>query len=448
MIHIILLSGGSGTRLWPLSNNARSKQFLKVLRDPNGDPESMVQRTHRMLSKVLTGIDITIATCESQVGSIEKQIGGDYSVVIEPERRDTAPAIMLACAYLAYSRNISLEDTVVVMPIDTYTQEEYYKKIEHLDIAVQSSSADLVLLGVEPTFASIKYGYIVPDSSEGEIRHVKKFVEKPEKRVAEQLIEAGALWNCGVFAFRLRYLVSLLSKYTQLDAFEEIRNNYCALPKNSFDYEVVEKASSIAVVPCECDWKDLGTWNTLSEEMTDSYAGRVVVDEETCSNTHVINETGLPLVVSGMDNAIIVATPDGILVSGKQESAYIKPHIEKAAVSRPMFETRRWGEYRVVDSGVYPDGHRALTKELVIKAGKQLSYQLHERRSEVWTIVSGEGEVVIDGDVAKIKAGDVVEIPAEKKHSLRAFNDVHAIEVQIGDELIEEDIERFGNYWD
>ena len=149
-----------------------------------------------------------------------------------------------------------------------------------------------------------------------------------------------------------------------------------------------------------------------------------------------------------MNNAIIVATPDGILVSGKQESAYIKPHIEKAAVSRPMFETRRWGEYRVVDSGVYPDGHRALTKELVIKAGKQLSYQLHERRSEVWTIVSGEGEVVIDGDVAKIKAGDIVEIPAKKKHSLRAFNDVHAIEVQIGDELIEEDIERFGNYWD
>lgn len=447
MVHVILLSGGSGTRLWPLSNNSRSKQFLKVLRDTNGNPESMVQRTFRMIKKLLPDSDIAIATCESQVNSIELQIEGDYSIVVEPERRDTAPAIMLACAYLAFERNISKDDTIVVMPIDTYSEEGFYKKVGELNSAVQSRIADLILLGVKPTFPSTKYGYIVPSGKGQKVLSVTKFVEKPEKRLAEQLIEEGALWNCGVFAFRLSYLITLLNVYIQSTEFDEIRSGYQSLPKNSFDYEVVEKASSIAVMPCSVEWKDLGTWNTLAEEMTDSYSGRVVVDENTCTNTHVINETGLPLVVSGMNNAMIVATPDGILVSGKKESAYIKPHVEQAAVSRPMFEARRWGEYRVIDIGVYADGHKALTKELVIKAGKQLSYQLHERRSEVWTIVSGLGEVVIDGKINKIKAGDIVDIPAGKKHSLRAFEDVHAIEVQIGDTLIEEDIERFGDYW-
>lgn len=448
MIHVVLLSGGSGTRLWPLSNDARSKQFLKVLRDENDAPESMVQRTFRMLNHAVPEADVTIATCESQVSSIKTQINENYSIVVEPERRDTAPAIMLACANLAYLKHVPEGDTVVVMPIDTYTDEEFYKKVKELDRAVQSDVADLVLLGVNPTFASVKYGYIVPEKTTGDILPVARFVEKPEKSLAEQLITEGALWNCGVFAFKLGYLTSLTKYYIDKLDFEAIRADYQSLPKNSFDYEIVENASSIAVIPCSVTWKDLGTWNTLSEEMADSYAGRVVVDEATCRNTHVINETGLPLVVSGMEDAIIIATPDGILVSGKQESAYIKPYVEQAAVSRPMFESRRWGEYRVIDSGVYPDGHRALTKELIIRTGKQLSYQLHEQRSEVWTIVSGSGEVVIDGEVRKVKAGDIVEILPQKKHSIRAFDDVHAIEVQIGDALFEEDIQRFGDYWE
>lgn len=447
MIHIILLSGGSGTRLWPLSNNARSKQFLKVLRNNMGNPESMVQRTFRMISDVAPEADITIATCESQISSIEAQIEGGYTAVIEPERRDTAPAIMLACANLAYIRSASKEDTVIVMPIDTYTQEEYYDKINELDAAVQAEKAELILLGVTPTFASTKYGYIVPRRERGKVLSVKKFVEKPKKTLAEQLIKEGALWNCGVFAFRLGYLLQLLKNYTQSENYEDIRLDYQAFPKNSFDYEVVEAAASVAVIPCSVEWKDLGTWNTLCEEMSEPYSGRIVVDEESCSNVHVINETGLPLVVSGIKDSVVIATPDGVLVSGKYESAYIKPHVEKAAASRPMFEARKWGEYRVVDSGVYPDGHKALTKELVIKSGCQLSYQLHNNRSEIWTIVSGNGEVVIDGDVHPIRAGDMVKIPAGKKHSLRAFVDVHAIEVQLGDILVEEDIQRFGNYW-
>ena len=155
-----------------------------------------------------------------------------------------------------------------------------------------------------------------------------------------------------MFAFRLGYLTGLTAKYLTADDFEGFRSRYAELPKNSFDYEVVEKADSIGVVSYAGQWKDLGTWNTLTDEMADETAGRVVVDAKTCENVHVINELGLPMVVAGLKDAVIVATPDGVLVTGKEASANIKKQVAAAAESRPMYEERRWGEYRVIDSSV------------------------------------------------------------------------------------------------
>ena len=448
MIHLVLLSGGSGTRLWPLSNSSRSKQFLKVLRDAEGNHVSMVQRVFGQIRNVPADLDVTIATCASQENSIRSQVEGDYVLVLEPERRDTAPAIMLACANLALEQGGDAGDTVVVMPIDTYADQAYYDGVVKLDEAVQGGFADLVLLGVEPTYPSEKYGYIVPTSPEGDPRRVERFTEKPDEMTAEKLIEQGALWNCGVFAFKLGYLTGLTAGYLKADAFEGFRSRYSELPKNSFDYEVVEKADSVGVVSYAGQWKDLGTWNTLTEEMADEVSGRVVADETTCENVHVINETGFPMVVAGLKDAVVVATPDGILVSSNEASKTIKKQVAAAAESRPMYAQRRWGEYRVIDSSVFPDGAKALTKELVIRDGKQLSYQRHALRSEVWTIVSGTGEVVLDGLVRQVRAGSVVNIEAGKMHSGRAIgSDLHVIEVQIGETLVEEDIERFGDYW-
>lgn len=448
MIHLVLLSGGSGTRLWPLSNSSRSKQFLKVLRDAEGNRVSMVQRVFRQIRAVDADVDVTIATCAAQEDSIRRQVEGGYALVLEPERRDTAPAIMLACANLALEQRADADDTVIVMPIDTYADQAYYDGIVKLDAAVQSGFSELVLLGVEPTFPSVKYGYIVPETPEGELRRVIRFTEKPEKAMARELIGNGALWNCGVFAFKLGYLTNLASKYMPVNDFRRFRDRYFELPKNSFDYEVVEKAASIGVVPYSGEWKDLGTWNTLTDEMADASAGRVVVDEPTCENVHVINETGFPMVVAGMRDAVVVATPDGILVSSKEASAGIKAQVAQAAESRPMYERRRWGEYRVLDSSVYPDGAKALTKELVVRDGKQMSYQRHARRSEVWTIVSGTGEVVLDGLVRQVRAGSVVYINKLQMHAARAVgSELRIIEVQQGDILVEEDIERFGDYW-
>lgn len=449
MIHVVLLSGGSGTRLWPLSNHTRSKQFLKVLRDADGNHISMAQRVFKQIQSTGIDLDITIATSASQAVSLEMQINGDYELVLEPSRRDTAPAIMLACANLRYVQGASPEDTVVVLPIDTYADQDYYDQILKLDEAVHAHAVDLVLLGVKPSYPSEKFGYIIPEEPDMPFSKVKQFREKPSVLEAEQFIALGGLWNCGVFAFKLSHLLEILRTYVGERQYWQILERYEDLPKNSFDYEVVEKTEKIGVVPYNGAWKDLGTWNTLTEEMLTPCSGRVVIDEDTCENVHVINETMLPMVVSGIENAVVIATHDGIMVTSKEtsSSANVKTLISDAAATRPMYERRRWGEYRVLDAAVYGDT-KTLTKELIVEAGKQLSYQKHSSRSEIWTVVAGKGEVVLDGVIQEISPGDVINVKAGKLHSVRAFEELHIIEVQLGRIINEGDIERFGNYWD
>lgn len=448
MVHIVLLSGGSGTRLWPLSNSSRSKQFLKVLRDDDGNHVSMVQRVFGQIGKVDLQKDVTIATSESQRDAITAQVPKSSKLVFEPERRDTAPAIILACENLALEQHADEGDTVIVMPIDTYADQAYYDSVTALDAAVQSGASDLVLLGVNPTYPSEKYGYIVPASTEDATPWpVSRFTEKPDEETAELLISQGALWNCGVFAFRLGWLLGLAKGYLDEPTFEDYRENYAKLPKNSFDYEVVEKAESITVIPYSGAWKDLGTWNTLSEEMAEPYSGEVIVDEKSVKNVNVVNESDLPLVVAGISDAVVVATPDGILVSGKAASAHIKDEVKRAAQSRPMYERKLWGEYKVINHEVGPDGEESLTRELILDPGAQLPYQRHGYRREIWTIISGRGTVVLNGLKRDVAPGTIAEIGIGIKHSLKAATPVHLIEVQIGSPLIEEDVERFDNYW-
>ena len=220
---------------------------------------------------------------------------------------------------------------------------------------------------------------------------------------------------------------------------------YDRLEKISFDYAVVEKAKHIVVTPYQGQWKDLGTWNTLTEEIRTPLIGKGLVTED-CANTHVINELEIPITVIGAPNLVVAASPDGILVSDKDASPRIKD-VMKHQEQRPMYEERRWGRYRVLDYIKYPDGREVLTKRICISAGKNLSYQYHIKRSEVWTIVSGEGEMVLDDELLEVKKGDVLVIPVGTKHSLRATNELEIIEVQTGSELVEEDIVRLEMDW-
>ena len=442
---IILLSGGSGKRLWPLSNDARSKQFLRLLSAPDGSKESMIQRVVRQIPSPGLTDDIVIATGSNQKDSIENQLGDSISVVTEPCRRDTFPAIMLACSWLA-DRGADRDEPVVVMPCDSYTEAGYFETVARMTEAVARRDADMVLMGIEPTYPSAKYGYIVPERAadcDG-VLPVRRFTEKPDVETAGRLIAEGALWNGGVFAFRLGYLTDIIAGVRPDAGFKQLREEYAGLPKISFDYAVVEKATSVGVVPFAGEWKDLGTWNTLTDELDSRTFGNVHVDA--ADDCYIINELELPLVCIGGKGLVIAASPDGILVSDRSQSENLK-HLVDGIGRRPMYEERRWGEYKVIDSVEFPDGFCALTKQLTLRPGCAISYQKHSCRDEIWTFIDGEGEIVLDGERKPVKRGDVINIPRGCLHALRATTSLTFIEVQQGSNLVEEDIERFPYDW-
>jgi len=457
-MQLVLLSGGSGKRLWPLSNDARSKQFLQLIEKEDGNMESMVQRVVRQAKEANLTNDIILATNASQLDIITNQLGDSVSVVTEPERRDTFAAIALAASYLSLAKQCSDDEVVVIMPCDPYTEVGYFEAIAHMVEFVKQDVAALVLMGIQPTYPSEKYGYVVPKAgsvhpellSESEARSsvclpVARFTEKPTTTVAEELLKQNAFWNGGVFAFRLGYMMNIVRKYITSESFEDTRARYSEFPKISFDYEVAEKAQSVAVVPFTGQWKDLGTWNTLTDELRQHTIGNAVLGPNS-ENTHIINELQNPIFVDGLKDVVVAACPDGILVCAKKETENIKKYVENLT-PRPMYEERRWGTYRVLDDTVYPDGNHSLTKSITLKPGKNISYQIHHHRAETWTFTQGEGIFVLDGVEQRVKAGDTVHIPVEHYHAIKALTELTFIEVQCGNPLVEEDIERFEWDW-
>ena len=441
---IVLLSGGSGERLWPLSNGVRAKQFLKLLKAPDGQYESMCQRVVRQLRAAGISENLTVATSALQRDSIISQIGENINIVDEPERRDTFPAIALASSFLLDRGGAKSEDSVIVMPIDPYTESGYFESLLQMSELVQNKVANIVLMGIIPSEPSSKFGYIVPEAGQnagcGGSVHVGHFCEKPDSEKAKQLIEEGALWNAGVFAFKLKYMLDVVQKYLGNVSFEYVRAHYRELPKNSFDYEILEREMSISAVAFDGEWKDLGTWNSLSEEIGEASIGRVVL--ENSQNTNVINELDVPVVCAGLKDTVVAASPDGIFVGNKSESVNLKEYVRKIKL-RPMFEERRWGEYKVLSFETFSDGHKVLTKQLTFKDGGQIDAHLHRNREEIWTVVNGTGRVVLDGEEHLVKTGDSVKIPEGKMHSIKAIRELKVIEIQTGQSTDSEDIERF-----
>ena len=448
---LVLLSGGSGKRLWLLSNETRSKQFLKLLKDGNGNYESMIQRVYRQIKENLERdgeeISITVATGENQKDAIRNQLGEKVDLVLEPMRRDTFPAIMLSCAYLAYEKKVELEESIIVLPVDPYADEGYFSVLKDMDKIVQSGRADMVLMGVKPTYPSEKYGYILCEQDKLFFNEyqVRGFYEKPSCQKAERLIEDGAFWNGGVFAFKLGYAIDILRRHMDHTGYQNIHSHYADFKKNSFDYEVVEKIENIRMSLYEGYWKDLGTWNTLTERMEESIVGEAILGEgASCIN--IINELDIPIVVLGVKNLVVAASPDGILVSDKDKSSYMKPYVEQID-KRPMFEERRWGDYKVLDYKRYADTNCSLTKYIYIRKDASISYQRHKMREEIWIVTDGEGMFVLEDKCHKVIRGDMLHILSGQKHAIYALDNLHIIEVQIGKELTESDIERFEWEW-
>ena len=426
-MNIVLLSGGSGKRLWPLSNDVRSKQFIKIFKTEDGEYESMVQRVYRQIRSVDSDATVTIATSKSQVSAINNQLGEGVNVCVEPCRRDTFPAIALATAYLHDVKGIDENESVVVCPVDPYVNRDYFEALAELGRLAESSDANLVLMGIEPTYPSEKYGYIIPADKE-KVSNVDTFKEKPDAKTAEGYIAQGALWNGGVFAYKLKYVLDKAHELIDFVDYEDLFTKYDTLKKISFDYAVVEQEEKIQVLRFAGEWKDLGTWNTLTEAMVENTIGKVMCNEE-CENLHVINELNVPILCMGIKNAIVTASAEGILVSEKEQSAQIKPYVDQID-QQIMFAEKSWGNFEVMDVE-----KSSMTIKVTLNPGHRMNYHSHDRRNEVWTILAGKGRTIVEGMEQLVGPGDVITIEAGCKHTIIAETELKVMEVQLGEEI-------------
>lgn len=423
-MNIVLLSGGSGKRLWPLSNDIRSKQFIKIFITDDGSYESMVQRVYRQIKAVDPEATVTVATSKSQVSAIHNQLGEEVSISVEPFRRDTFAAIALATAYLHDAKGVPENEAVVVCPIDPYVEEGYFKCLEGMYEEAKRGEKKLVLMGIQPIYPSEKYGYIRPtQDADGNCSF--SFTEKPTKEKAEEYIANGALWNGGVFAYKLSYVLDKSKELLGTNSYDGLFSNYENLKKISFDYAVVEQETSIEVLRYSGTWKDLGTWNTLTEAMEESSIGLAMMNEN-CTDVHIINELGVPILAMGLHDVVISASPEGILVSDKDQSSYIKPFVDEIN-QQIMFAEKSWGSFRVLD--VEED---SLTIKVTLNPGHRMNYHSHDKRDEIWNVIKGQGRTIVDGMEQPVSTGDVITMQAGCRHTIIADTELKLIEVQLG----------------
>ena len=328
---------------------------------------------------------------------------------------------------------------MVVCPVDPYVEDDYFAALKELGSLAEKGDANLVLMGIEPTYPSEKYGYIIPKSNET-ISRVSTFKEKPDVETAKSYIRQGALWNGGVFAYKLKYVLEKAHELIDFTDYQDLFDKYETLTKISFDYAVVEKEDSIQVMRFGGEWKDLGTWNTLTEAMQEEVIGEAVLNES-CENVHVINELDVPVLCMGLRDVVVSASAEGILVSDKEQSSYIKPYVDELD-QQIMFAEKSWGSFRVLDVE-----NESMTIKITLNPGHKMNYHSHERRDEVWTIISGEGRSIVDGMEQPVTAGDVVTMQAGCRHTILADTELKIVEVQLGKEISVHDKKKYELEW-
>ena len=434
-MYTVLLSGGSGKRLWPLSNDKRSKQFVRILTDDAGNSVSMVQHMWQHLTAAGLSRQTLICTGKGQAETIHGQLG-TVPLALEPARRDTFPAIALSSLYALDYLGATPDDAICFIPVDPYTDNAYFDALPKLEMLLRSTDADIALMGATPTEPSSKYGYILPARRYDGYMSVLSFREKPSEAEAADLIAEGALWNCGVFCFRISMIQKALEKYGSFSGYDDLYARYTDLPKISFDYEILEKADRLVAMPFDGTWKDLGTWNAIAEEMKQPSLGDVIMSD--CSGTVAINELAVPVVTMGLSNVVVVAAPDGILVADRSVTDGLKSVI--ANLDRPpMFEERSWGTLQTIDI----TGDDRCTKRLRLFAGMCSSCHYHQMRDEIWVILAGRGKMILDDDLISLRPGVTVRIQRGQHHIVKAITDLDFLEIHMGEEQ-EDDIIRHG----
>ena len=454
-MHGIILAGGSGSRLWPLSRELYPKQLLKL-----NSEKSLLERTFERLMSIMDIDNIIAVTNAKHFSDVKMQLkeySNDVRILTEPIAKNTAPAIAISTKFLL---DCGMDDVIVVVPSDHLIQdtENFAKTIEKAQKLAKEGY--IVTLGVKPTNAGTGFGYIKASAPIEEGYKVECFKEKPDQNKATEYFKSNEyFWNSGIFIFKASTLMNTtkecakeiyeITQKFNFKAQEDIGYmTFDKYPSISFDYAIMEHAKNIAMVEMNCDWNDLGSWDAVYESNKKDSHGNVKIGnviEQNCKNSMLYSSERL-LAGVGLENVVIVETPDAILACNKDDTQGVKQIFEKLKETKNDTHRihttvyRPWGYYTVLNHG---EGY--LTKMICVSRKGQLSLQSHNYRSEHWVVLSGIARVTLEDKVFMLKAGSSIDIPVKAIHSLANpyDNELKIIEIQKGDKLVEEDIIRY-----
>lgn len=457
----VLMCGGAGTRLWPVSRESMPKQFVPLI----GSLSTFQQTLQRVADPALFARPIVITNADFRfiVAEQLRELNVEADIVLEPMRRDSGPAVAVAAA-LAQAR--APDATVLVLAADHVVRkpEEFIAACRAGAAAV--AAGRVVTFGIRPTEPATSYGYIRPGAklNGAAVMAVEAFVEKPNAATAARYVAENYLWNSGNFMFRADVMLDEITRFEpamaeaargavaqltkDLDFLRLAAEPFARAPKKSIDYAVMERTSLAAVVPADMGWSDVGSWNAVWDNLAHDASGNalsgstLVLDSR---NNLVRGEDGVLTAVVGIDDLIVVATGDAVLVTTRDKAESVKTLVEqlKAQNLREAVEHRRifrpWGYYQGVDFGA-----RYQVKRIVVKPGGRLSLQKHFHRAEHWVVVKGTAEVTLGSDLKTVHENESVYIPIGSVHRLANPGKIplELIEVQVGSYLGEDDIQR------
>ena len=460
MIKPVILCGGSGTRLWPLSRKSFPKQFVPLLGE-----QSLLELTLARLVPLAEGAEFLCVAADEHrflVAEALRAQGASAEVILEPAARNTAAAMALACLRAQPS------DCLLFSPSDHHIPDaEAFREVVAA-AQVHVAAGEIVLFGIAPTHAATGYGYLKVKGEDALPLSIERFIEKPEKALAEQMVTAGGhYWNAGIFFARADVMLAALRAHApdildgceaavaqgREEAFDGVRffrpaASFAQVRSESIDYAVMEKAQGLKLVPFEAGWSDVGSWSAVaslapSDIHGNQFVGSVVSVDATGSFVH---SPDTPVAVIGVENLAVVVTPDAILVASKDRAEDVKKVVAKldaagdaVAVSHRKV-ARPWGWYDSVDRG-----DRFQVKRIAVKPGASISLQKHHHRAEHWIVVKGTAEVTCDGKTFLLSENQSTYIPIGAVHRLAnpGLADLEIIEVQSGGYLGEDDIVRY-----